>query len=398
MKLKPFIRSLINIALIAFCLLLFSSPLKAQVQLSEQSKISLLTFGPGTELYKVFGHSALRVQDHSQNLDLAFNYGTFDFNSNNFYWKFVRGDLKYWLSVTSYENMIEEYIENDQTIYEQDFNLTASEKQALFDRLHENFQLANRFYVYDFFLDNCATRIRDIVYQEGAQLKDTVFYQQMTFRDAIDPYLAPVPWIDFVIDILLGYPADFVMTPAQYMFLPEFLAVGFAATSINQTNPVPLIRDTQVLYQGKNTQLQARVFTPSLVFWLLLIPALFFFWRERKYGLNYKVWNDAIVALCLIFGVIMLFLWFGTRHGATKWNYNLLWANPFYILIWLPFFKKKNLRWWISIVFIGFIFTAMISRAIGLLDFHVALFPLWLILITRWLKYAAEDDIIYDQY
>ena len=143
--------------------ILLNSGTSLQAQFSNQSEISILTCAPGEELYSIFGHTAIRVRDSISNTDYVFNYGTFDFNTSNFYLKFMKGELNYFLSVTTFERFIREYEFQKRSIAEQHLNLTSNEKGSIIGALVNNSLPENREYHYHFFYDNCATRIRDII-------------------------------------------------------------------------------------------------------------------------------------------------------------------------------------------------------------------------------------------
>ncbi|MEO5581099.1 MAG: DUF4105 domain-containing protein, partial [Saprospiraceae bacterium] len=183
-------------------------------------QISLLSCSPGEELYSIFGHSAFRVLDFTGKRDLVFNYGTFNFREKNFYLKFMQGKLNYLLSVEPYEDFIYSYSLENRIVYEQKFNLTREQKSQLFRDLQINAQPANRAYKYDFFWDNCSTRIRDKI--------DHVFNQSITypvrpgipFRDYLHRYLVYSPWSRFGIDLILGMPTDAIAQTREAMFLP----------------------------------------------------------------------------------------------------------------------------------------------------------------------------------
>ncbi|NJL76900.1 MAG: DUF4105 domain-containing protein [Saprospiraceae bacterium] len=135
---------------------------------SDSVRISLVTGSPGKDLYAQFGHSAIRVQDFKYNQDLVFNYGTFDFDTPNFYWKFVRGKLEYILSVGATSRMIPYYEREGRSLTEQEIQLDSAQQQRVLRILSFNYQPENRGYLYDFFFDNCATRIRDVFENELA--------------------------------------------------------------------------------------------------------------------------------------------------------------------------------------------------------------------------------------
>src|SRR5690606_22569898 len=133
------------------------------VKLSPRAEISIITCGPGEELYSSFGHSAFRVKDPALKLDFAYNYGTFDFNKPNFYIKFAQGKLLYELSVSYFEDFVYNYKIEGRWVKEQVLNLSQDEKNQLFNFLNINAQPENKEYLYDFFFDNCSTKIRDVL-------------------------------------------------------------------------------------------------------------------------------------------------------------------------------------------------------------------------------------------
>ena len=131
--------------------------------LSEHTKVSLLTSSPGEDLYAQFGHSAIRITDTLSGQDLVFNYGLFDFNTPGFYVKFIRGKLPYQLGIQRFDAFLNAYIEENRQCRELEINLNEKERLALINFLSVNYLPENREYPYDFFFDNCATRIRDIL-------------------------------------------------------------------------------------------------------------------------------------------------------------------------------------------------------------------------------------------
>jgi hypothetical protein len=138
----------------------FLLPLTSFAQDSSHIRISLLTCTPGDELYSTFGHSALRVTDSSSVSDIVFNYGTFNFDDPGFYIKFIRGKLLYYVSTADFPDFKEEYQNTNRGMTEQVLNLSAPEKLALMHFVYNNAKEQNRYYQYDFFLDNCTTRLR----------------------------------------------------------------------------------------------------------------------------------------------------------------------------------------------------------------------------------------------
>ena len=191
-------------------------------------RISLLTCTPGEELYSSFGHSAFRVIDSNSVTDIVYNYGTFNFDDEGFYIKFVRGKLLYYVSTEYFIDFKNIYESENRGITEQVLLLSASERIAVNQFLNENIKAENRFYKYDFFFDNCTTRLRDILKKQH----DSIFCQKpvmpagTTFRQAIHQYLDHngQQWSELGIDILMGRRCDAIMTPSQ-MQSPDLLLV-----------------------------------------------------------------------------------------------------------------------------------------------------------------------------
>lgn len=161
--------------------------IKAQQQkLSDEAEISVLTIDPGTSLNDAFGHNGFRIKDRIFHIDLVFNYGVYDFDTPNFYTKFARGKLYYKIGLNYYEDFLESYILQNRSIKEQVLNLSQDHKQQLFDFLLNNYKPENQYYLYDFFYDNCATKIKDvipIILKENISFNEPKGFKQETFRE-----------------------------------------------------------------------------------------------------------------------------------------------------------------------------------------------------------------------
>lgn len=329
----------------------YLTPVSAQesvVSLSRESKVSLLTCSPGSELYSVFGHSAIRVSDPLLNLDTVFNYGTFDFDDPNFYTNFIRGKLNYKLDASSYRNFEYSYIIENRSIFEQELNLTHDQKQHLFDSLVINYQPENQYYLYDFFFDNCATRIRD-VFNEAIDSEIIFDYTSLepdkTFRDLLMPYLTEKPWARLGINLVLGLPADKKATPWDYMFLPDHMMTVFGDAQIEQDNGlIDFTRENETLLTGSGVD---KSNLPSLPFWIFLMVLLVSIILSHLdlQSKKFSWWYDTILfGLTGLLGLVIAFMWFGTDHYVTSWNLNIIWANPFHLVIIFFFSARRNLK------------------------------------------------------
>ena len=314
---------------------------------SSHLRISLLTCTPGNELYSIFGHSAFRVVDSSKAFnddyrDIVYNYGTFNFDDEGFYLKFARGKLLYYVSIENFEDFKYLYQATNRGITEQVLNLTAAEKVNVQSFLNNNLKEENKYYKYDFFFDNCTTRLRDIIKKnhDSAFTVRPVMPVGTTFRQAIYQYLdkGNQPWSKLGIDILLGKPCDGVMTAEQMQFLPDNLMISLDSASH------PLILSHQNLYTLNENTGKGSFFTPFVVFLILLIAIAALSFVKNKYVQIFLQGFDGILFFSTgLLGIILIFMWASTDHSMTKDNFNLLWAWPTHFVV--SFFVTSKKSW-----------------------------------------------------
>ena len=366
--------------LIVLLFSLISFQLNAQT-LSDKSFISVLTCGEGNELYSTFGHTAIRVCDSLLQTDIVFNYGTFDFNTPNFYVKFSQGRLPYMLSVTSFENFVAEYRYEGRFVYEQILALSTEEKDNLYNLLIENYRPENRYYAYDFFMDNCATRVRDII---NKSLIDRTFFVEThsdtnaSFRNLIYPYLDSMLWWRLGIDIVLGMRCDRHASNTEYMFLPYELMNQLDTITLSCKHIIE--KKTMILPQTKEPL--PKSISPTLLAYILLVIVLFAGFWEYKTKKYFKVIDIVLFLVLSLLSLLILYLWFLSNHYTTKFNLNLLWANPFFIYMLLRLRKSNRVITMLlltctGIVLLGFWFLPQ--------AFNPAVFPICLIIVVRML-------------
>lgn len=303
-------------------------------QLSENSEVRLITCGVGDQLHSLFGHSAIHISDPINKIDHIYNYGTFNFDTPNFYLKFAQGRLDYYLSVKR-SNGLERFIFNYQvegrSVDMQVLNLDQVQRQKVFEFLENNAKEENKYYAYDFFFDNCATRIHDVfgdVFTGELELAEPEGEWEITFRQMIWRYLEPQPWSQFGIDLVLGSPIDATMTLEETMFHPEYVYKIYEGSTINGK---PIVTRTQSICPQLLQPADPGFFTPDTVFWGVLILAMLITFMKWQVVAGYF---DAIFFTSLgLLGCVLIFMWWGTDHVATKGNYNLIWANPIHLLI-----------------------------------------------------------------
>ncbi|MCE6991567.1 DUF4105 domain-containing protein [Dyadobacter sp. CY323] len=352
--------------------------------LSPETKVSLVTFGPGTELYSGFGHSVLWIYDPVQRIDRAYSYGTFSFDKGNFYVNFMRGYLPYSISVAPMAPQFEYYRSENRSIAEQVLNLSQTQKQRLFSYLETNYLPENRVYNYRFFYDNCASRL-GLAVQEACG--DSIIYkgythEKLSFRQWIDRYAYKQnPWADFGMDLALGNPADVIATPEQATFLPDNLSTAFKDARVKTANGLaPLVLSTHDYYEAEPI-VYAGIFTPTVVFWALAIITLAWtYWQTSKEKVNFT-FDKVLFSVVGLAGWLLALLWFATEHADTKWNYDLLWAFPF----WMPaifFISEKKKPYWFQflLIFYGFL---LLCATGNVMKHNYVVIPIILTLIIR---------------
>lgn len=332
-------------------------------RLSDSSFISILTLGPSPEeLYSAFGHSAIRLYDSINNIDIAFNYGVFDFNQPHFYLNFARGYSYYMVDAYPYPLLRDYYIQHNRFVHEQILNLTQNQKQKFTDFLIWNVQPQNKSYRYDYFYNNCATKVRDAfqVALPNQVLFDSTFIKtNYTIRNLTDLYLLKQPWGDLGIDICLGLPMDKTARPFEYMFLPDYIESSFDH-ALNQSINQPLVTEKLIIYEAKDEPSSFHWFHPWIVFGIIFLICTFITWKDWQQKKSSR-WLDVVLFTTIgMIGILLLFLWTLTDHQAAAKNFNLLWALPTHFIVGLILIKKNPPPWTIKY----FLFNTILSACL----------------------------------
>ena len=328
-----------------FITFFFVMSLRAQ---TDSLTVSLLTCGPGQEVYNLFGHSAIRVKNEATGVDYVFNYGIFSFNTPNFVLRFTLGQTDYQLGVQYYDDFVYNYEMQGRFVHEQLLNLNTEEKLKLAMLLEENYLPENRMYRYNYFYDNCSTRPRDMI--EKA-VNGTVVYQEemdtpiegLTYRGLVHEYTKRKAWSRFGIDLLLGSEADKPISRRVSMFIPFLLEQYFSsAQKVDlQQRSSGLITETHtIIPQDESDWPSPTPFTPMRVFLLLfIVVAALTIWgiRHQKslWGLDLLLFATAGIAGCIIAFMVAF-----SEHPAVSPNYLLFVFHPLHLLC-LPWILKK---------------------------------------------------------
>lgn len=297
-------------------------------KLSPNTEVSVFTCGRGEELYSTFGHTALRIKDPINQLDVVYNYGYFDFRAENFYFKFVKGDLQYFMNVTSFEDFVFEYQSDRREVIEQTLNLPLEKKQEVFDALNAALLSKDRFYTYKFIDRNCTTmiveKINGLYGQNEIQKVDD---KTISYRTVLYPYFENYFWYKLGINIVFGAKTD---QKAEKLFLPTELMHSLDKAKFDG-NPLASSKKTIVI--GEEVPTEFSFFNSIyLICALLLLIVL----------INKKFVFNLYLLTCGIFGVFLCLIGFYSEHQELLWNYNALLFNPLFVLV--PFVSKSLLK------------------------------------------------------
>ena len=364
--------------------------MKAQ---SDSLRVSLLTCGPGQEVYNLFGHSAIRVKNEATGVDYVFNYGIFSFNTPNFVLRFCLGQTDYQLGVQYYEDFVWNYQMQGRFVHEQVLNLTEQEKLQLVAALEDNYLPENRIYRYNYFYDNCATRPRDIVERaingEVRYTEDMDTPQKaLTYRGLVHEYTAKQPWSRFGIDLLLGSEADKPISRRASMFVPFYLEEYFHTAQkadLQGRNSGLIAEELEITAQDESDWASPTPLTPMRVFLLLFIlVAALTAWGIKQgrslWGLDLLVFAIAGIAGCIIAFMVLF-----SEHPAVSPNYLLLLLHPLHLIFLYHIVKRvKKLQRSVYlganmvVILLFLAFWALIPQ-----KFQIEIVPLALILLVR---------------
>jgi len=376
--------------LILFVFSIYSAS-KAQVQLSVYAEVSIVTAGPGEELYEAFGHSAIRIKDPVLNLDLIYNYGMFDFNQPNFLLNFAKGNMIYSLARYDFKYFLASYRKDKRWVKQQVLNLTQQEKQAYFIFLERNATPENRNYLYDPYFDNCATKLRDITKSIlGSKLifNDNHIEKQLTFRQLTNHEIHWNSWGTFGLNLIAGTKLDQKATSKEYMYLPDYIYSSFKNAAVYLENqPKHLVKREDFLIRVKEKEPKTSLFNPFLIFSILAFLGIYITYKDYKKNRRTK-WLDFILLFTTgLIGCVLFFLWFFSTHSTAPNNFNLLWAfAPNLIIAFLLLNKKQKKGWLQKYLFLLMIFMLLIPILwiTKIQVFPVAVTPLLILLLVRY--------------
>jgi hypothetical protein len=320
-----------------FCVLAFllgAGSAQAQAPSPPQlaPKISVITFGPGDETFSKFGHDAILLNDPRQppqRRELVFNYGTFRFDSPWLIVDFLKGKLSYWLSVSSLQQTLGVYRRANRSVSVQELDLSPEAARAMSAFLYENVEPENAYYRYDYYRDNCATRIRDVVdrFLGGRLAAASHGPAPLTYREHTRRLVVEAPVLFFALDLAMGPLIDQPVTEWEEMFLPARVAAKL--DQLSNERGAPLVKARYSLFEASRPPELATA--PGYRWGWLALGVSFgaaLYALGRVSGRVARICQALGVALFGVFagllGSALLVLWLLTDHDVTYWNQNVL--------------------------------------------------------------------------
>lgn len=298
------------------------------IQLSTEAHVSVITCGVGNESYSLFGHTALRVQDSINAIDVVYNYGAFDFNTPNFVMKFTKGDLQYFAVVHYYTDFINQYHYEKRSVYEQELNIPSELKQKLFDNLNTSLASGESYYTYKFIDKNCTSMVVDIL---NKTLKSNVIVKKedttITYRTILYPYFDGHFYEKLGTSIIFGKKVDQLGTQ---LFLPYELQKSLNKVSFENH---PMVKENKTLLEFKNEVPFSWWNNPYT--YIMLLSFIVF--------INKKSINLLYLSIVAVIGLFFLFVGFYSQHLELGYNYNILLFNPTLLaLLYLYWTENKK--------------------------------------------------------
>ncbi len=302
-------------------------------------RVSVLTIGPGDEVFERFGHNAIRIRDEITGMDLAYNWGMFSFADPNFLARFLSGDTRYWVEAFPSAWMIETYIAQDREVTEQVLALSAEQRTALAALVVRNAQPANKYYRYDYYRDNCSTRVRDAidsVLAGSLERRFSIMTTGWTYRSESVRLTTPDAFAQAGIELALGPRADRPMTAWQAMFIPMRLRDYLRDVTVPGPDgaPVPLVAEEELVYKARRPAEPAErrgltlgAWGPILGVWMLLFAPLSVARRART-RIPAAIMAVLWYGVTGVVGALILAMWVGSAHVFWYTNLNLLLVSP----------------------------------------------------------------------
>lgn len=351
--------------------LFFLSIIFSVTAIVAEPRVSVLTCSPGDEVYSLFGHTAFRYCDDERGMDVVFSYGYFDFEAPGFVWRFILGETDYMVGAVPYASFEREYALRGSEVVEQVLALSAEQKQGIFETLVENCKVENREYRYNYFYNNCTTRIRDLVFGYAVDVVVNDTAPAITFRQALSELTSAYPWYEFGINLILGSDIDKPVSREALEFIPgnlmRDLAVANARTLDGKMAPLVIKQSSIISPTVSSLPEQRSNLTPFNVSLLLLLFTMVVMLCEVRSRRTYWLYDILLMLSQGLAGLLLLFMALFSQHPAVGNNWLILLFNPLALVI-LPLLvysirkHKKPVVAWLQVCFVvAFLITAVMQ-------------------------------------
>jgi hypothetical protein len=328
----------------------------------------------------------LRVVIQEKKSDIVYNWGLFDFGAKNFAWKFAKGRLDYMVGAERSDSFVKGYFYEERYVYSQRVNLNSRELKKFASMIEENIKPENAKYRYDFFYDDCSTRIRDLFEKavgENLKYPPEERGKNPSFRDMVAKYQSPYPWLRFGVDLIMGSTSDKEANFRDRMFLPVDMREELSKTLIKRNDKmIPLLQNPVTLLDFPPPVVkQNLLLSPPFVFTMVLIVIMILaaLTKSRKIIRSIDIF---IYLVFSILAVLMIFFNFFTDHQQMRVNLNIIWLNPFIIVcLAMLILNKTGLIWFRIVFWISAIF--LILHFILPQDFNTSFLLLDVIILVR---------------
>ena len=355
----------------------------------DRYSISILTVSPGKNLADAFGHSGIRVIDRELNYDVVFNFGIYDFQAPNFYSNFVKGRPIYSLGINNYNRFINNYKNQNRGVVEHKILISNNKKNNVIQLLFENSKQENKFYIYDYFKDNCSTKVADLFienFNDEFINSETNFSKKSkdSYRSLIYQMIPKNSWGSLGIDICLGSVIDQDINNRQTFFLPS--KFGKFLDKLESQNHQ--IIESNVVLESPETAKKSvlNLTSPMFVLFIISLLIILITFCDFQNNKQTKVLDILLISITSITGILICYLWFFSDHTAASQNYNILWASPLNILLFIDLFTSKKRKWILG--YLKFIFLMLLLMIchwiLSVQTFNITLFSFIFALLIRY--------------
>ncbi len=381
-------------------LLLFCVPLQAQqLNLSVYAEVSIVTVGPGKHLYEAFGHTTIRVKDPVLQLDIAYNYGVFDYNAPNFYANFTKGKLVYKLARYPFYYFVKSNAEDKRWIKEQVLQLTTAQVQQLFSYLENNAKEENASYLYDPFFNNCATKpmtILNDLFGDVISLDTSYVQQKESLRQLMNQEIHWNSWGNLGINLALGTKLDQPITAEGYLYLPDYVYLAISKATISDDSvKKPFVKKEQQILDFEEIYPSNSAISPFLVFSILAIMGIWITYRDYTRNKRTKILDFILLFSTGLIGAFILFLWCFTNHSTTPNNLNALWCFAPNLVVAFIALKNKRPNWFqkYTLVVLAGIIAIPFVLIFNIQGLPLAAIPVYVILGLRYVYLITSTDL-----